>query len=61
MKKRQHTEYFFLTGSQTGEPCEHLGDIGRKVALGQHRTLGPAGGATGVLKHGNVLVDIDND
>ncbi len=56
MIERQGGDEGFAVGlERRGDPCVDLAQVGDHVAMGQHRALGHAGGAAGVLKKGDVV------
>ncbi|MNN01503.1 hypothetical protein D3C81_1141210 [compost metagenome] len=63
MVERQRCDHHLLPlldqalaiGPMLGETRQHLEHVGHQVTVGQHRALGQARGAAGVLQHGDVV------
>ena len=57
VEQRQHAERHLRVGPAVGpvRPLPHRGDGGEQVAVAQHRALGQAGGAAGVLQQRHVV------
>ncbi len=61
--QRQRRDHHFLAvlqqllpiGAVLREAGQHLQHVGHQVAMGEHGALGQAGGAAGVLQHGDVI------
>ena len=46
---------FFALAQQRADEGDALFHVGHHVAVGQHRALGRAGGAAGILQEGQIL------
>jgi hypothetical protein len=54
MEKGQGTQHDFIA-AEAREPSGNLLDLLAQVAVGEHDSLGDAGGASGILVHGHIV------
>jgi hypothetical protein len=60
MEEGQHRQYAIRRfGMRIDQP--HLAGIGGQILMGQHRALGPAGRAAGILQQRDVIFRVDGD
>ncbi len=61
VEERQHRQRALLTGAEAREPGHALAHVRHQIGVAQHRPLGQAGGAAGVLQHRDVARGVDLD
>ena len=61
VEKRQHADHDLAACLGIGHHHRRLRHVRREVGVGQHRALRDSGGAAGVLKHRDIVVDLDLD